>query len=241
MTKDRFISRVAGHEFVRALFDRMPDMVFSIKDRRGRYMHMAEEGIRRFGLSQPLDVVGKTVFDLFPEPMARRYDEQDQQLFSTGDAITDNLDLTIYRGGDAGWCLTTKEPLRDVEGGIIGLACISKDLSEATSAELVDSRLARLVDGLQERPRMPLTVESMATAADLSVPQLNRRMKKIFHLTAGQYIIKVRIDHAARLLSDSDVPLAEIALELGFSDQSALSRQFKQVTGMTPRQYRQLR
>src|SRR5699024_8577899 len=158
MTKDRFIGRVTGHAFVRALFDRMPDMVFSIKDSRGRYMHMAEEGIRRFGLSQPLEVVGKTVFDLFPEPMARRYHEQDQQLFNNGEPITDNLDLTIYRGGGAGWCLTTKEPLFDAAGDIIGLACLSKDLAEATSAALVDSRLARVVDGLQETPPRPLTV-----------------------------------------------------------------------------------
>ena len=63
-------------------------------------------------------------------------------------------------------------------------------------------------------------------------------MKKIFHISAAQYLIKARIDHAARLLAESDMPIAEVAQHAGFSDQSALSRQFRQVTGFAPREYR---
>lgn len=241
LARAEFLGRIHGQEYVHALFDRLPDIVYSTKDLSGRYMSMSREGIRRFGLKRALDVVGKSVFDLFPDPMAQRYHEQDEHLLRTGEPIIDNLDLTVYRDGSAGWCMTTKEALRDADGTIIGLACISKDLLEPTRAELIDASLVELIDELQVMPCSEQSVKKLAEAAGLSVSQLNRRMKKIFHLSAGQYLIKVRIDRAARLLAGSDKPLADIALELGFSDQSALSRQFRQATGLTPGQYRQLR
>ena len=83
-------------------------------------------------------------------------------------------------------------------------------------------------------------MDALAHRAGLSQAQFDRRMKKIFQLSAGQYVIKTRIDHATRLLGSTRLPIADIAQQAGFSDQSAFSRQFRHVTGFTPRQYRQL-
>lgn len=65
-------------------------------------------------------------------------------------------------------------------------------------------------------------------------------MKRIFQLSAGQFITKTRIDIAINWLKGSDMAIADIALRCGFCDQSALSRQFRALTGQSPRQYRQL-
>jgi AraC-like DNA-binding protein len=60
----------------------------------------------------------------------------------------------------------------------------------------------------------------------------------LFHVTAGQYLVKVRIDAACHRLSNTTEPIAQIALSCGYSDQSAFSRQFKQAVGISPLAYR---
>ena len=238
--RDTFMAVMASQWYVERLFDRLPDIVFSLKDRQGRYVSIGATAAMRCGLKHRQDAIGKTAFDLFPRPMAERYTRQDERLFRTGKPIVDSLDLTVYRDGSTGWCLTTKEPLCDQHGTIIGLACVSKDLTEPSRAGFIDSALAETVDFLLEHIDEPLRMDALAQRAGLSQAQFDRRMKKIFQLSAGQYLMKARIDHATRLLSGSDLPIVEIAQQCGFSDQSAFSRQFRQVTGFTPRQYRQL-
>ncbi|MCI4569201.1 AraC family transcriptional regulator [Lysobacter sp. CFH 32150] len=238
--RDAFLAQLADPLAIATLFDHLPDLVFSVKDREGRYVLMSEACVVRCGLKSKRDAIGKTAYDLFPAPMAQRYARQDERLFRTGKPIVDNLDLTVYRDGSAGWCLSTKEPLRDARGRIIGLACISKDLVEPSRAGYIDAGFADTVDYMLEHSAQPLRLDDLARRAGLSQAQFERRMKKIFQLSAGQYLIKTRIDQAARLLADSELPIAEVALQAGFADQSVLSRQFRQVTGFAPREYRQL-
>ena len=74
--------------------------------------------------------------------------------------------------------------------------------------------------------------------AGLSVYQFDQRIRSLFHLTAGQYLVKVRIDAACKQLAKSKEAIAQIALGCGYSDQSAFSRQFKQAVGISPLEYR---
>jgi PAS domain S-box-containing protein len=238
--RGRFMDAVATPWQVERLFDRLPDIVFSIKDRSGRYVSISEAAAARCGLRRRQDAIGKTAFDLFPKPMAERYARQDERLFRTGRAIVDNLDLTVYADGSTGWCLSTKEPLFDAEQRIIGLACVSKDLPEPTRAGLIDPAFAAAIDYLLDHFDQPLRLPALAARAGLSTEQFDRRMRKIFGLSCAQYLLRLRIDHAARLLADGDLPIAAIALRSGFADQSALSRQFRRCTGFAPRQYREL-
>lgn len=238
--REGFISRVATAWRLEVLFDRLPDIVFSVKDTDGRYVALSEAAVSRCGLKRKQDAIGKTAFDLFPRPMAERYTRQDERLFRTAKPIVDNLDLTVYRDGSAGWCITTKEPLCDAQGCVIGLACISKDLIEPSRTGLIDADFSATVDYMREHYIQPLRMEELSRRAGLSQAKFERRMKKIFHMSAGQYLIKARIDHAARLLAATNQSIADIAQHAGFADQSALSRQFRQLTGLAPRQYRQL-
>ncbi|GCE27664.1 hypothetical protein KDA_31480 [Dictyobacter alpinus] len=66
---------------------------------------------------------------------------------------------------------------------------------------------------------------------------------RLFHQTTGesphQFVLRQRIEHAQRLLKESDLPLISIALESGFASQSHLTQVFKRYLGLTPRIYRQ--
>jgi AraC family transcriptional regulator len=69
---------------------------------------------------------------------------------------------------------------------------------------------------------------------------LARVFRKFKGCTIGDYVRGLRVQHACRRISGSDDSLADIALAAGFSDQSHLSRTFKQHTGMLPSQFRNL-
>ncbi len=235
-----FIGDIADPLFVETMFDYMPDVVFSLKDRLGRYVAISDACVERCGLTHKREALGKTAADLFPRHMAERYNAQDRKVFSTGKPIIDNLDLTVFNDKKPGWCLTTKIPLYNRKKELIGLAVISKDLVEPSRAGFIDEKFAATIDHVLEHYDEQLLLDDLARLSGLSVAQLDRRMKKIFHISTGQFIIKTRIDAAAEQLRTTERTIADIALECGFCDQSALTRQFRQVTGVSPREYRKL-
>jgi AraC-like DNA-binding protein len=87
----------------------------------------------------------------------------------------------------------------------------------------------------------PLRVAELARRAGLSAYQFERRMKRIFNLSAGQLLQKVRLEAALSRLRETDASIAEIASACGYSDQSAFTRRFHRTVGMSPSEYRQRR
>ena len=235
---DALLPTLGSLSFVEELFDRVHDAVFTVKDPQGRYLAMSRSGVDRCGLASREAALGRTVFDLWPRAMAQRYAEQDARLFRSGRPIVDALDLTLYPDRRPGWCLTQKVALKDREGRVVALACLSTDLPEPSRAGLIDASFAAAVDHIHAHYAEGLRLETLAALAGLSLGQFERRMKKVFHLSPGQYVMKVRIQAAARLLAETEQPIAGLADELGFCDQAALSRAFKQVTGLSPAAYR---
>jgi AraC family transcriptional regulator len=83
-----------------------------------------------------------------------------------------------------------------------------------------------------------ISVELLAGLANLSVCYFVRAFKQSTGITPHDYLIRQRVERTKQLLSDSDMPLSEIALVAGFADQSHFSRRFRQHVGMSPRDYR---
>ena len=83
-----------------------------------------------------------------------------------------------------------------------------------------------------------LSLEEIARPAGVHPMHLIRTFRRHYGCTIGEYLRQLRVDFAARRLTASETPLAEIALEAGFSDQSQFTRTFKQITGLTPAQFR---
>jgi len=238
--RDAFLSGIAPSDVLQAMFDPLRNVVFSIKDRQGRYVLVSEACVKRCCLHRKEEAIGKTAFALFPGPMAERYARQDEHLFQTGKPLIDSLDLTLHNDGSTGWCLSTKHPLCDCAGAIVGLTCVSRDLVEPSRARMIDNGFADTIDHMREHYAEKLRLPDLARRASISEAQFERCMKRIFQLSAGQYLIKLRISAAARLLQRSEESISGIAQQVGFFDQSLLTRAFRRVTGMTPRQYRRI-
>ena len=67
---------------------------------------------------------------------------------------------------------------------------------------------------------------------------MEQRIKKLFQLTVGQLIQKTRMEAAIRQLRETTDPIASVAFDCGYSDQSAFTRQFRQTVGLSPSAYR---
>jgi transcriptional regulator GlxA family with amidase domain len=98
--------------------------------------------------------------------------------------------------------------------------------------------LHRVVDLVHDRLGDQLRVADLAAAADCSAQALERRMKKVFGVTATQFVLRTRVDVATRLLTTTETPLAEVATAVGFYDQADFTRRFARLTNETPAQFR---
>ena len=237
-TRRHVVSELTDTLFLESFFDWMPDVVFSVKDTEGRYLVMSEACVTRCSLKNKHDAIGKTAHDLFPTTMASRYTAQDDILFGSGKAVVDRLDMTLYNNKRPGWCLTNKQSVFSRDGALLGLICISKDLTELTREGLLDHRFADTVDFIQSNFHRPLCLQELVSVAGMSVAQLDRRMKRVFHTSTGMFVRKTRLDAAIHALSHTQNSVAQIAADCGFFDQSALSRQCRQATGFSPTQLR---
>jgi AraC family transcriptional regulator len=92
-------------------------------------------------------------------------------------------------------------------------------------------------DLLHDRFNESLTLRDIAFALDVHPVHLARAFKRRFGATIGAYVRQLRVDFVRDRLP-SGAPLADLAMQAGFADQSHLTRVFKQLTGCTPRQYR---
>ena len=94
--------------------------------------------------------------------------------------------------------------------------------------------VARAVDLIERCFDEPLTVADLAGVAGLSPARLHGHFRRALGCTPGEYLAHRRLDAAEALLRDGTLPIAEIALAAGYSDQSALTRSLKRRRGITP-------
>ena len=104
--------------------------------------------------------------------------------------------------------------------------------------EGVDSKLRPVLARLRRQPNRVWKVEELARLSGLSVPHFFRRFRQVVGSSPIDWIRRERVNQAKRQLIENDVPIRDIALALGYRDPFYFSRDFKKLTGLSPRQYR---
>jgi AraC-like DNA-binding protein len=228
------------HATTEALFDALPDVVFFIKDSAGRYVRVNQTLADRCAGGDKMKLIGKRPEEVFPAALAASYARQDEAVLRTGKAVEHQLELHIYPGSKAGWCLTTKHALRDAKGRIVGVTGISRDLNAPGDKASGFAELASALKHMQQRFAESLRIDDIAKKAGLSVYQFEQRVQRLFQMSPLQLLHKLRLDEATRLLRETDHSLADIAIETGWCDQSAFTRHFSRYAGMAPGKFRGL-
>lgn len=220
------------------LFDRVPDIVFFIKDREARYVAVNETLVQRCKLADKGALIGRKASEVFAAPLGERFEAQDLKVIAEGLSICGRMELHLYPDGGEGWCLTWKEPLVDPDGAIVGLAGLSRDAPALSGPAPVSAALSTALAYIDDHLDQPLRIPELAARAGLSPFQFDQRIRALFGLSAGQYLSRVRVDRACDRLKHTDASLSELALECGYADQAAFTRQFHKSVGLTPGAYR---
>ncbi|AOM76376.1 helix-turn-helix domain-containing protein [Pedobacter steynii] len=113
-------------------------------------------------------------------------------------------------------------------------------LKSSTRAEIY-RRLCMAKDILHSTYMESPDLNTISSLSCLSVPQLVRQFKAVFQVTPHQYLIRIRLKHAADLLKFTNKPIHEITWRCGFENVSAFSRAFKSGHGIQPLNFRKLR
>jgi AraC-like DNA-binding protein len=221
------------------LFDQAPDVAFFIKDAAGRYLAVNDSLVERHGLRHKSQVIGRRPPDICPGDFGRIPSVQDAAVLRTGRPMLDHLEMHWYAPHKPGWCLTTKLPMRDAGGRIIGLIGISRDVRAPIETRDIPVEFAAALDFFENNLSASTTPSALAEHARMALPRFARLMKRFFGLTPSQFIAKTRIANASRLLRETDQTVADIALACGYYDHSAFTRTFRAMTGVTPTRFRE--
>ena len=115
---------------LRTLIDNLPDSFVFIKDTDSRFVTTNATHLQILGAKTLEEVVGKTDFEFFPQELAEQYYADEQNIIKTGQALFDREELVIDQFGNKTWVFTSKVPLRNYQGKIVGLVGVSRDITE---------------------------------------------------------------------------------------------------------------
>jgi len=160
-------------DLLRTLIDTLPDSIY-VKDADGRYILDNLAHMRHIGASSVDDVAGKTVFDLFPREVADRFHADDDAILRSGVPLHNREEPIVDDDGTRRWISTTKVPFRDAGGRILGLVCLSRDISEEKRAK---EDLLHALAGLKEAHENLRALQMQLVEAE--------KMKSIGRLAAG--------------------------------------------------------
>ncbi len=116
-------------------------------------------------------------------------------------------------------------------------------LSRAYSQQELDqtrpvTQISELLGYMERHSAEPLTVTDLMGIANMSQTSLMRKFHEVLGRSPINYLIRLRIAKARQLLRGTDLPISDIAFEVGFSDSNYFARQFRHITGISPKECR---
>jgi PAS domain S-box-containing protein len=190
--------------------DFLPDAVF-FKDRTGRFIRINRALASWYGLKDPAEAVGKSEADYYPQEFARSTLESEQSILKNGAPILDQEEKISGPDGKNRWVATSKIPLRDLRGKIVGIMGVSRDIKGVKRAE----KLTRDSDALYQSLIECLPQCIFRKDVDGRYVYVNNRLCALLGLTPEQFLGK----------TDFDVNPAPLATKYRRDDQWVMTRQ----------------
>ena len=221
-----------------SLFDHIPDIFLFAKDLEGRFTMANGIFVEKCGMRKEEELLGLTDFDVFPRHLAEKYVKDDQLVIRTGEAMVNQIELVIHTGKATNWYSSTKVPIRDTAGKVIGLAGYTRDIKKMESGSRHFLEMGEIFEYVMSHYNETIDMTKLASLVCLSISQFERRFKSLFKISPLKYITMVRIHSACQALAEGGERISDIALNNGFYDLSHFNRQFKRQLGMAPSAYR---
>ena len=110
---------------LRTVIDNLPDQIF-VKNTEGRFVVANEPMVRLLGGQ---NLIGKRNSDIYPSELARKYEEQENEVMQSGHAMVNREEELAGAAGESHWLLCNKVPLRDATDKIAGIVGINSDIT----------------------------------------------------------------------------------------------------------------
>src|SRR6266404_1915964 len=165
---------------LKTLMDNLPDHIY-FKDRESRFIAVNRAMTALFGLEDPSDVFGKTDADLFALEHAQAALRDEQEILQTGQPLVNMEEKETWPDGRETWVSTTKLPLRDPNGHIIGTFGLSRDITEKKQAEEKLAALAR-----ELRAKNEALEQDLEMARELQQAMLPHRYPRFPHHASNE-------------------------------------------------------
>ncbi|MHC4878418.1 MAG: helix-turn-helix domain-containing protein [Planctomycetota bacterium] len=233
-----FFARHPLAESVISLFEYLPQTYFYAKDTESRFVKVNRPFLDNHGLTDETQALGKTDYDFHPPLMAEAYMSEDRRVMASRQPLPGQVWQVLHRRSVPRWYVSTKTPLFDTSGSVIGIAGAMYRIEQQKELTRYLQELLPVARYIERHYAESISMTDMAAIAGLSSTHFNRRFRQLLRVTPTEYLQSVRIQAAQRLLSTTSRKLAEIAVEVGFTDQSHLTKRFRKVTGMTPAAWR---
>lgn len=218
------------------LFDTLSDTYYFAKNTAGQFVWGNRLLQEQHALANVNDILGKTDHDFFRRDIADRIRADDLAVIETGLAVKNKLEVIENGSGELTWLFTTKAPIRDRDGEIVGIEGFSRDARRSQDTIAPFHEFKACIEYLQEHLTENVSIDCLARLSCMSLSTFERKFKQHFSLTPKQYILRMKVHEACRRLPGAG-SIARVALETGFGGQSYFTKQFRSVVGITPKQY----
>ena len=235
--KENFLKEV-GTSQIGLLFEEFPEIYFFAKNLDGLFTVANQAAVAVFGFKKEDGLIGKTDFDIASVEIASKYKEADQYVILNKKVIRDLIEPVPDPKGILKWYSTSKIPLFNKADEVIGVAVIMRDISSVGSTLGPFQEMAEVIGYIFKNYQSQIIIDKLATIANLSTRQLERRFKKLFGLTPIRYINEHRIRMVCIKLRESQKNIAEIAKEVGFYDHAHFVHKFRTSMKIAPSVYR---
>lgn len=227
------------------LFEFLPGVYLYVKDAHGRFVAMNSALARLIGVSDPSELLGKTDVDLHSAYWGRRYQAEDRSVMESGVELPHQVWLVptgyaVGTRGRLGTFSSSKIPLRGKDGRVIGIAGVMIRLDQELDASTQLDPVDRATQFITDQYSRPIEIALIAGEVGLSVSQLNRRFRAQHQIPPSEYLQRVRVYQASRLLVETQLTVGSVALRCGFYDQAHLNRTFRKWMRMTPTEFRRI-
>ena len=126
---------VHERNLLRTVTDNIPDSIFA-KDADGRYILTNRAFAKLHGAESPVDLLGKSAFDLFSKEHASALQADDVEIMRSIGAVMNRERSSVDAKGNVQWLLMTKVPLIGRSGTPVGVVCVTRDITQHKQAEI---------------------------------------------------------------------------------------------------------
>lgn len=219
------------------LLDYVDDLLVWIKDVEGHYQWVNLAFLINFGIPSRPQIIGRTDFDICGTVMANQYRIDDERVLQ-GERIISRVELVGRFNHTARWCVTSKLPLHDAKGRIVGTVGVTRPIDHRSPVPSGNPSLSAAIRFASQNYSESITNRQLAKLCGLSLRAFERQFHATYQMSPHQYVRNLRVRMTCSALVFTRKPLAEIASESGFADQSHFTKEFRRFVGETPHAYR---